>query len=278
MPQTYRSIKPENGDWEQDREISQSVEWSLTSLSTPMRILSSNELLEVWERGKHLSPIDKAIMLLAAACPECQPEELAGICIGQRDALLFAMRELSFGSELEAFCECPSCGTPLEWSMKTSDLLKGTRSCGDSELRLKSDGFEIDYRLPNSADLADIIGLGSEGGSQSLLTRCIVRAETQGREIAPDSLPGNVRSAVELRILANDPLSEIELDMECPSCANKWQMLLDIVSFFWAELDAHAKHLLRQVDILARNYGWSESDILSMSRQRRQHYIDMVTP
>ena len=63
-----RSIKLENEDWEQNSEISQPMEWSLTSRPEPMRILSSNELLEIWERGTRLPPIDKAILLLAAAC------------------------------------------------------------------------------------------------------------------------------------------------------------------------------------------------------------------
>jgi hypothetical protein len=242
-----------------------------------MRVLSAQEILEVWERGERLHPIDKALMLLAAACPECTLEELAGISIGQRDALLFAMREMSFGPEMQAFCVCPLCDAPLEWSMNTADLFRNVVGSHESELHLMAEGYDVRLRLLNSMDLAEAITLGTENGPQLLLARSIVRAVRGGREIAPETLPETVKNALELHLLKCDPLSEIELDMECPSCGNCWPMLLDILSFFWAELDAQARYLLQQIDILARHYGWSESDILSMHRQRRQHYIDMVT-
>jgi hypothetical protein len=242
-----------------------------------MRSLSAPELLEVWERGERLHPVDKALMLLAAACPECKIEELAGICIGQRDALLFAMRELSFGPEMHAFCVCPLCDAPLEWSMRVADLLKNARGCPNSELRFTAEGYDIHFRFLNSMDLSEAISLGAEKGPQLLLARSIVRAVKGHKEIAPDTLPDAVKSVLESRLLECDPLCEIELDMECPACGNRWPVLLDILSFFWAELDAQARSLLHQIDVLARYYGWSESEILSMSRQRRQHYIDMVT-
>jgi hypothetical protein len=54
-------------------------------------------------------------------------------------------------------------------------------------------------------------------------------------------------------------------------------VLFDIVSFFWTELSAQAKRLLREVHTLARGYGWREADILAMSARRRQLYLDLVT-
>jgi len=46
--------------------------------------------------------------------------------------------------------------------------------------------------------------------------------------------------------------------------------------FFWAELAAEAKRLLREVDALARAYGWREADILALSSQRRHAYLELV--
>jgi hypothetical protein len=74
-----------------------------------------------------------------------------------------------------------------------------------------------------------------------------------------------------------DPQAELLLDLNCPACQHTWQVLFDIVSFFWMELSVQAKRLMREVHLLARSYGWREADILSMSAMRRQFYLDLVT-
>ena len=72
-----------------------------------------------------------------------------------------------------------------------------------------------------------------------------------------------------------DPQAEVLLDLDCPACNHRWQILFDIASFFYAEVSAYAKRLLREVHTLARRYGWREADILSMSTARRQFYIEL---
>jgi hypothetical protein len=115
------------------------------------------------------------------------------------------------------------------------------------------------------------------GGYKTLLRRCVRQVTRAGREISWESLPEKAASAIVAKMEECDPVAEINIDLECPLCGNRWPMLLDIVSFFWAELEAQAKQLLHQVHILARYYGWRETDILSMSQWRRQHYLAMVT-
>jgi hypothetical protein len=48
------------------------------------------------------------------------------------------------------------------------------------------------------------------------------------------------------------------------------------VTFFWSEISAEARRLLLEVHNLASAYGWSESDILSMSALRRRYYLEMI--
>jgi hypothetical protein len=242
-----------------------------------MRPLSAPELLEVWEHGEYQHAIDKALTLLAVCCPERNPEELAGLSIGQRDALLFALRELMVGPLLDAFAECPACHEHLEFSLAISNILSGAMIPDDNEIRLEAEGFEVRFRLPNSIDFAAIANLGIIEGEKTLLHQCVRRVVQDGNEIALESLPEKVTSAMVKKMQEYDPLAEVMLSLECPACGNHWPMLLDIVSFFWAELEAQAKQLLRQVHILARYYGWQEADIISMSAQRRYHYLDMVT-
>jgi hypothetical protein len=242
-----------------------------------MRTLSPRELLEIWEEGQRLHPIDRALTLLATACPERGQEELARLSIGQRDALLFSIQELTFGPRLEAFCECPSCGAELELSLNTADLLAGGHGPTGSDLSLESEGFDVRFRPPNSLDLAASVNVGLVEGDKELLRRCVLRATQGDTEVAVESLPEAVTSAIASRMLESDPLSEIQLTLDCPACSRSWSTLLDIGSFLWTELDWQAKNLLREVDILARSYGWSEAEVLSLSPRRRQRYIEMVT-
>jgi hypothetical protein len=78
-------------------------------------------------------------------------------------------------------------------------------------------------------------------------------------------------------LLEADPQAEIRLDFTCPACAHEWELLFDIAEFFWTELSAQAQRLLREIDALARAYGWSEREILNLPAQRRQTYLELVT-
>jgi hypothetical protein len=41
-------------------------------------------------------------------------------------------------------------------------------------------------------------------------------------------------------------------------------------------MEARAKRLLAEVHLIASAYGWSEAEILGLSRARRDFYLDMV--
>jgi hypothetical protein len=71
------------------------------------------------------------------------------------------------------------------------------------------------------------------------------------------------------------PEAEVMLDFACPSCGHRWQGLFDIAAFFWREIRAQARRLLREVHLLASAYGWREADILVMSPRRRQAYMEL---
>ena len=58
-----------------------------------MRLPSASELVTVWELGLGLTPIERALRLLAALFPEASDEELAHFTIGERDAWLLTLRE-----------------------------------------------------------------------------------------------------------------------------------------------------------------------------------------
>ena len=106
--------------------------------------------------------------------------------------------------------------------------------------------------------------------------QCLLQASHGEVEATLDTLPETVTSALVSKMLEYDPLAEVIFNLDCPTCGHRWAITLDIVSFFWTELELQVKRLLRQVHILAQAYGWPEGEILAMNAWRRQHYINMV--
>ncbi len=140
--------------------------------------------------------------------------------------------------------------------------------------RLSVGGYEVAFRLPSSADLA---GLGDEGDARlGLLRRCVREVRRKGRRRAVNQLPAAVLDAVAERMSEADPRADVRTALTCPDCGHGWQVVFDIVTWFWAELEDWAYRTLRDVHALASAYGWREADVLALSPWRRQCYLRMV--
>jgi hypothetical protein len=243
-----------------------------------VRSLSAHDLLRVWEVGEDQHPLDRALTLLAAACPELTWDELAALNIGQRDARLLTLRERTSGPRLNGLAECPRCAERLEFDVKVADLRVAAKPDAEEEARaLVTDSLALRFRLPNSRDLAAVLGCQDSAAARSLLVqRCVLEASREGAPVVGSELPVEAVTRLAERMAECDPQAEVLLDFRCPVCGYGWQAIFDIVAFFWVEMAAQAKRLLREVHTLARAYGWREADILSMSSRRRQFYLELV--
>jgi hypothetical protein len=243
-----------------------------------VRPLSTYELLEVWELGEDQHPLDRALILLFAACPELTWDDLAELSVGQRDALLLTLREQTSGPRLNGFAECPRCAEQLEFDAAVADLRVAEPAAGEQARELDADGLKLEFRLPDSRDLAAVLDCEDPAAARDLLARrCVLQVSRDGATEPIGELPSEVFAKLARRMAECDPQAEVLLDLRCPACDHRWQAPFDIATFLWAELAAQAKRLLREVYTLARAYGWREADILGMSPRRRGFYLEMVT-
>jgi hypothetical protein len=240
--------------------------------------LSADRILQVWEIGQRQHPVDRALTILAFSCSGQTVSNLASLTVGQRDAVLLNLREMTFGSTLNCFAYCPQCAEDLEFTLETDQLRVGNLSqLPEPQYDLALDEFHIKFRLPNSFDLAAIArSQNAEVAKSTLLERCLLNAKHHDQDISPQELPMGVISQIATKMAEIDPQAEILFDLVCPACQHEWQVMFDIVSFFWTELNAQAKRLLLEVHQLARHYSWRESDILAMSAMRRNLYLEMI--
>jgi hypothetical protein len=244
-----------------------------------MRPINAMELLSVWERGLNLTLLERVLALLIAACPENDSETIAGLSIGERDARLLQLREWMFGSYLVNTARCPQCTLRVEWENRIADIrINPSKSTSSSaEFNLNVTDYGLRCRLPTSMDIAAVMNAPrGDSTPQDLLKRCIVSARHAGEACDPGSLPEDVLTALGRRIEELDPQAEIRIDLTCPQCSHKWDVLFDIASFLWTEINHWAERTLRSVHKLASAYGWSERDILNLSPVRRQLYLGLV--
>ena len=221
------------------------------------------------------SSVRLVLMLLASAYPECEPESLARLSVGQRDSLLFTLRESVFGQRMISLVKCPVCGEELEFDFISSDICTRHEE-SRQEMHYISDGFDVKFRLPNSLDLVAIDGIEDLALAEKLLlSYCLLSSKKDGKEIPVDQLPDEIVDAIAEQMAWADPSGDIQLAIVCASCCHKWMQIFDIVSFFRCEIDTWARRVLLEVHLLASAYGWKEADILAMSPNRRQIYLEM---
>ncbi len=243
-----------------------------------MKGLSATGLLNIWERGSSATLVERALLILSEARPEVSWDDLAGLSIGARDSMLLRFYEETFGSSIQALCDCPGCGGITESSIDVGEILHTARVEEENRISLTWEDYDVRFRLPDSRDLAALLPVEDKAlAAKRLFERCLIDARRDGKAILPDSLPPGLADYVSDRIARAEPQSDVELEMTCPVCQHSWVSAFDIAAFFWSVISTWAQSLLRDVHKLALAYGWSEEAILAMSAARRQAYLEMIS-
>jgi hypothetical protein len=229
-----------------------------------MRAPSQFETLALWENGRGLHPIDQGVLAVAAACAE-SPDAIADWPLGRRNRALAQLYASAFGPQLRGWTRCERCNTQLEFQLDMHELLRTPQDSGDEPIVVG----EHRFRLPTSRDLA-AVAASSGDPMKELLDRCAgERADAEWTEAEIEE--------IEQHLSAADPLAEIMLHFDCPDCGTSFDETLELASFLWAQFESRARRTLQDVHVLARAYGWSEAEILSLTPARRHFYVEMVS-
>jgi hypothetical protein len=235
-----------------------------------VHILSDTDLLGLWESGSRRHPLDRALLALAAAFPGTAYDSLADWPIGRRNQALTKLRCRCFGPSLRGWTACAACGEKLEFELDGRVLAGGEGDWeGSRPEPVAVNG--LTFRVPTSRDLARAVDEADPAaGAVRILEACVLGPAR------PASWSEADVSAIGEQLALADPLAEMNLALHCPGCGRDWQETLDVVSFFWTEVESRARRILAAVHTLASSYGWSESEILSLSESRRSVYLEMA--
>jgi hypothetical protein len=232
-----------------------------------MRALDASDVLTLWERAAPRHVIDRAALLCAWARPDLPAERITDLPLGSVTESLLRLHEASFGPHIDGHVDCPHCGTRLALALLSSDLLQPVVEGADI--------IDVDGRRLRAPCLRDLAAIASEPdidrAARQLLARCI-RSGPADATVPTDEALREAEDALEKA----DPNMDLSLSVHCAACGGHSVAQLDVGVLLWDEIEGRARTLLSEVDVLARAYGWTESEILALSPARRATYLAMV--
>ena len=190
-----------------------------------------------------------------------QGGDIGALSIAEHDRLLAAIFEALYGDRVEARTQCTACSEPLEISLSLSALAAAPPDV-DIELAgpdesgafLMPDGRRI--RAPTVGDVERAV----RSGDVAVLRRACVVEGDAGAD--PELLDAALEAAA--------PALTRDVAATCPHCGSTQSVRFDLATFLIASLARERPFLLREMHLLARAYGWSLTEILSLSRDDRR--------
>lgn len=238
--------------------------------------LEAETLLTLWECGQRAPAGARGEALLRASFVGAATV----LTVGERNARLIELHARLFGRVIELLSRCPACGTAVQFSSDCETLAAQARPAlaDSSPHRLEASGYQIEFRLPDSADVAGASSAEDEEDfARRLLDRCVLACTHEGNHVPVRQLPMAALDALSRHMELLDPGASVSFALDCPQCAMRWQAPLDLGQMVWQKVRAAAERLLLDVDVLARAYGWTEREVLSLNPLRRAAYLQMVT-
>jgi hypothetical protein len=207
-----------------------------------------------------------------------QPDAAAHT-LGERTRALLQLHASLFGAHVELVSHCPSCDAVAQFTVDCDALLRQLPAAHDAPAhRLELGEFAIEFRLPTGADVAAASHQPTpDAFARHVLDRCVLSCARVGSPLSLDEVPPDVFDAVSQQMEALDPGAAVSFAVDCPECAAYWNAPLDVSQLVWHHVRTSAERLFLDIDALARAYGWTEREVLSLSPARRAAYLQIVT-
>lgn len=236
--------------------------------------LTAEGVLGLWDFGQRQSPVERTHAMLRTALPQRPPEALDALPLGDQQAALLCLLAETFGGALDVVASCEACDELLELELDLGNLLSQHYDRAGNDIDLQVAEYTLRIRPLTGADMRGAAMCEDAASARRFLgERAVISAQSGGEAISPSGLPEHVLARVGEAVAALDPRAEILLDLVCPACGASVTPVIDPGGILWAEISTLALRLLREVHSLASAYGWSESEILRLSPDRRTAYL-----
>jgi hypothetical protein len=168
--------------------------------------------------------------------------------------------------------ECGQCHKLFDVSLKFAELPVKPAGKDFPETTVVTELGRLRVRVPTGADQEAIATIDDETEALHLLLQRLVSTVEPSRVFNVALLNENDIAVIETQVEAMAPETATHLLTHCPSCATENQ--LPIVHY--ASLQGPSEDLYAEIHRLAISYHWSESEILALTRARRQIYLQLI--
>jgi hypothetical protein len=222
---------------------------------------SAADLLAVWDPTSRASPHQRLSDLLAHE----RAELLAADTLGTRNQRLLRLHRMLVAGVLEARVACAHCAVESEFELPVDGILAVPHPAADAAVRIRSGGRTAAFRIPR---MGDIEASPAAGLRRAVIERCRIG---RGPPVSDEAIARLGR-----KFEALDPAANIVVNIACSGCARPIAASVDVASFVARDLDRIHEALLRDIDVIASVYGWSESEIVALPPERRRRYVMMI--
>jgi hypothetical protein len=194
--------------------------------------------------------------------------EAMSLTLPERDLLLGATWRIAWSSHIAGTLSCSQCEKPFDYDFNIDDLTSHVRVALD-ELPNENSTYVLDsrirFRLPTAADELATVGLENDQAEQTLLRRCLVDGDAESDYATIEAAMEQVGSGLDL-----------DFHAACPECATVDTLRFQIQDFLLGAITSDGQLLIHDVHRIARAYGWSLTEILSLPRSKRRAFVTIL--
>lgn len=208
-------------------------------------------------------------VLAACAVPACGDEAIWALTLAARiGGLLAVWAEASGAEDLELRLRCPGpgCGADLEAGLPVAALVDLAREAEAAPVFEAGEGLRL--RRPTGADQRLWRGAAARDPESAILATLTLAGRL------PDTAAA--RAGLAERMAEFDPLPAFAIAICCPDCGRESTLPVDLEAECLARLARVQDRLFAEVDALARRYGWTDAEILTMPARRRARYLALA--
>jgi hypothetical protein len=237
------------------------------------------EILQLWEDNRERDPLSRSVALSATADPMLPFAATAALAIGERNLRMLHLRQRWTADDFEITAQCPNCQSQLEFTVNPSRLIDAAeQQTARPRTPVTVGDTTIHWRALTTRDLMAAASQApdAEQAGRALVDRCIEEV-TESGVVQTNHEPSDAeRNALAEAIEAADPLCDVRFELGCVECKSPVTAGLSLTDTVWSELERKARSLVSEVHQLAAAYGWTESECLALSPQRRASYLEWV--
>jgi len=194
------------------------------------------------------------------------------LSVGDRQYLMCQLAAHIDDQESWLTAECGKCRELFDVSLRYADLPIKPAGKEYPETAVETEQGNLRVRVPTGADQEAIATVDDEIKALHILLQRLLSTVEPSRAFDVEQLSQNDIAAIEARVEAMAPETATHLRTHCPNCETENQLPISQ----YQSLQHPVGDLYAEIHRLASCYHWSESEILALTRARRQIYLQLI--